>query len=52
MKLTAIEQHHTLTSAQGHENAQNNRDKTASRMTPNQIAHALRPAREWLAKHQ
>ncbi len=42
----------TLAAEQGAALAQNNRDKAASEMTPDQIAEAQRMAREWKAKHQ
>ncbi len=41
-----------LAAAQGNDKAQKCRDRTAKRMTPDQIAEAHRLAREWMAIHQ
>ncbi len=41
-----------LAVAQGNDKAQKCRDRTAKRMTPDQIAEAQRMAREWMVKHQ
>ena len=41
----------TLAAAQGKENARQNRNIVAAKMTPSQIEEAQRLAREWLAAH-
>ena len=41
-----------LAAAQGNVMAQENRNKAANNMAPDQIAEAQRLAREWMEKHQ
>ena len=41
-----------LAAAQGNVMAQENRNKAANNMTPDQIAEAQRMAREWMERHQ
>ncbi len=41
----------SLAAAQGHKNAQENRDSLVKRMTHGQIEEARLMAREWLAQH-
>jgi hypothetical protein len=42
----------SIAAAHGYGRAQENRDKAARFMTPDQLAKAQRMAREWMAKHQ
>jgi len=42
---------YNLAAAQGHENAQSNKDRSESRMTRAQIAEAQRMSTEWMAAH-